>query len=108
MEKNWLLPFTYIALLLINLLYYLTKFLPIVPRFLDYSYRFVSENYFFFSMLEFMGVIAIFVDIVVNYDRYPGHWRKWRMLVTGLFIISMLFKFLLTYIDHSLLNNQSL
>ena len=99
MERNWLLPFTYIALGLLNIVYFTTKYLPTVPGFLDYSYRFISENLFFFTFLEFLGVASVFVDFIISYDKGQ---KAMKMILTGLFVFAFLAKIFVNYMESAM------
>ena len=55
------------------------------------------------NIMEFIAVAALFVDLVIRYDKIPSTWQPWRVAGVGLCVAGMLFKWFVLYLHLSYL-----
>ncbi len=96
-----------ILLVLYNLVFFLGKFAPaVLPAILPPAYKSIKESIGFFTLLEVLGVAALFVDTVVRFDLIGEKGigkRRIRTLVTALLMLALLFKVFINFLDSAYL-----
>jgi hypothetical protein len=107
-QKTDRLPHIAIALLILyNLIFFLGKFAPALFGGVHVGlYDAIKASVGFFTLLELLGVIGAFVDLIVRYD-FLGEknlaMRRLRLLLTALLVISFVFKLFMNYVDSAYL-----
>lgn len=61
----------------------------------------IDESYTLFTILEFFGVAAIFIDLLGNYDRKKLTTRRLQLFLCAIFILAFIFKLFIVYLDSS-------
>ena len=94
------------ALLVIyNLLFFWERHLPdLLPGFIGAANNFMIEFRGFLTVLELIGVVALFVDLLTTFDKRTDFMRRklWTLLV-ALLVVGFLFKVFINYLDSAFL-----
>lgn len=106
-EKKDYLPLIAVVLLVVyNLVFFLGKFSASMPgRALHPVYLEFKESLGFFTLLELIGVAAVFVDSIVRYERLSKNAgiRRLRLALAGLILMAFIFKLFINYLDSAYL-----
>jgi hypothetical protein len=86
---------TYGLLFLYNLLYWSGKFLGFPESF----YLEVAKHWKLITLLEFLAVASVVVDIIVQFDRFPVKQSRIRMILSAILGILMGLRILLGVIE---------
>lgn len=101
------LPLVALVLLtLYNVVFFAAKFTNGRFAWLDSVFAEFRESSGFFTLLEFLGVVGVFVDLVVRYDKLGENGtgrRRLRLILTALLVIAFFFKLFINYIDSAYL-----
>lgn len=98
----WILRATYAALFTYNLIFFFGKYVYYQGA-LVRLFKFIDQYIVFFTILEFMGIAAAFVDLITGWEKKPV-WRRVVTLVLALVIVTaFLFKVFVNWVHSSLL-----
>lgn len=77
-----------------NFFYLCGKFIPqFIPGIVQPIYEAIRANGFTFTLLEVLGAISLFVDLVGGWDNRHGNARRRQLWVVVILILLFLFKF---------------
>ena len=102
MSDQALLRLTYALLIFYNVIFFLGKYVTSLS-FIQPIYRFIDSYLFYFSVLEFAGVAAVFVDLIAKYDSKPILRRRISLVLCALLLMAMLAKWFITWFHSALL-----
>ena len=91
-----ILRITYGLLVLYNAIFFLGKFF-MKDTFFGTMYQFTDKYFFYFSLLEFLAVAAIFVDLIAGYDKKPLARRRISLFVGALLVMAFIVKLFLNW-----------
>ena len=86
---------TYGLLVLYNLLYWSGKFLGLPEMF----YLEVAKHWKLITLLEFLAVASVVVDIIVQFDRFPLKQARMRMILSAILGVLLGLRILLGVIE---------
>ena len=88
-----------------NLLFFWERHLPdLLPDIIGATGEFMKTFRGFLTILELLGVLALFVDLVTTFDkRIRVLERKLWTLLVALLVVGFLFKLFINYLDSALL-----
>jgi hypothetical protein len=94
-------------LILYNLIFFLGKFGPeAITSPLAGIFAGVQANKGALTLLELLGTLGVFIDLVIRYDQHVEHpWlrRRLRVIFTGFVILAFFFKVFINYLDSAYL-----
>lgn len=92
-----------IGLIIYNLIFFWTKLFPFPEELALSVYEGVQETKGFLTLLEILGIVSVFIDLVGRYEqigeRIGEGMRRGRVFLTGLFVILFFFKLFVNYLD---------
>lgn len=104
---RYLLNVTLTILLLYNLLFFVARHAPgIDGTGIDSFQLMMKENIAMFTILEVIGVITLFVDLVGRFDSFKQPNKTVRTLAVSLLIVGLLFKLFINYLDSAYLESS--
>ncbi len=94
-------------LVLYNLIFFLGKFGPApIADPLAGIFGGIQANKGALTLLELIGTLGVFIDLVIRYDQHAEHpWfrRRLRVFFAGLVILAFFFKVFINYLDSAYL-----
>jgi len=84
-----LIPFAFLACTLINVYFYLSKFLSESNTFWLNAYAEIRAHWALFMFLNFLGVASVAVDHIVKYDKI----NKPKRTILSLYVVVLLVAF---------------
>ncbi len=94
-------------LILYNLIFFLGKFGPeVIASPLAGIFTGIQANKGALTLLELLGTLGVFIDLVIRYDAHAEHpWlhRRLRLFFVGLVILAFFFKVFINYLDSAYL-----
>jgi hypothetical protein len=98
-NKGYLIPATIVVLFLFNIVYWIGKFRMASWPAAAAMYHSITEHWGLLMFLEFLAISAIFVDLVVQWDKLVGRPLQIRLTVTALLFSAFVAQFLIGMID---------
>lgn len=94
-------------LIFYNLIFFLGKFGPeAITSPLAGIFAGVQANKGALTLLELLGTLGVFIDLVIRYDQHAEHpWlkRRLRVILAGFVILAFFFKVFINYLDSAYL-----
>jgi hypothetical protein len=101
-RDQWILRGTYVLLIVYNAILFYGKYVFIQGT-IYRVYRFIEDYILYFTILEFMGMAAVFVDLITDWENKPV-WRRACSLLLGMLLVSaFIFKVFINWVHSTLL-----
>ena len=98
-RDQWVLKIAMVVLIIYNLVFYLAEFKPhVVPSGVMNTYAAILKNRGMITFIEFIAVVALFVDLIVGYDKKKGMNRTLTLLITAVLLLAFFLKIFMTYL----------
>lgn len=94
-----------LLLVLYNALFFWHRHLPdFLAGLIQPIGRFIEEHHTALTVLEVVGVVALFVDLVLTYDKQESQLKRrlWTIVI-GLLGMAFVFKLYINYLDSALM-----
>jgi hypothetical protein len=98
-NKGYLIPTTMVLLFLFNIIYWVGKFKWTGWPTAAVIYHSITEHWGLLMFLEFLAIAAIFVDLVVQWDKLTGRPLRVRLAITAVLFSAFVAQFLIGMID---------
>lgn len=94
-----------VLLVLFNVFFFWGRHLPdVLPGFIGPVAKGIDDYVGYFTILEILGVVALFADLVVTFDRRKaGTTRNLYVFLIALVVVALFFKLFINYLDSALL-----
>lgn len=104
---RYLLNVTLTILILYNILFFVARHAPGIEGTSIDSFQWImKENIGMFTILEAIGVITLFVDLVGRFDTFKQPYKTIRTIAVSLLLVGLLFKLFINYLDSAYLESS--
>ena len=98
----WILRATYLVLFAYNAIFFFGKYIYFQGT-LVRLHEFIDRYIVFFTILEFMGIASVFIDLITDWEKKPA-WRRAITLILAILIVTaFIFKLFINWMHSSLL-----
>lgn len=98
----WVLRATYVAAICYNAVFFYGKYVYIQGT-LVRIHRFIDEYILYFTVLEFLAIAAIFVDLIAGWEKKPVSRRLISLFLGAVLVAAFMFKVFINWIHSALL-----
>jgi hypothetical protein len=104
---RYLLNVTLTILLLYNILFFVARHAPgMEGTGIDSFQLMMKSNIGIFTILEAIGVITLFVDLIGRFDSFQQPTKTIRAVAVSLLVVGLLFKLFINYLDSAYLESS--
>ncbi|MCH2198767.1 MAG: hypothetical protein MK081_08275 [Flavobacteriales bacterium] len=101
--ESKLVDATLIVVVLYNLLFFWGKFgSHILSSVITPIYESIQSSIGFLTIMEIIGVVVVFADLMLRLDSFSSAGRKLRYVFIAIALIGFFFKLFINYLDSAL------